>query len=333
MEKRLGDSMIMPGKPIAPIMTIVVVLAFVSIATACTSSTDDGAASPATTGSMSLSPSSSTIEIAPQGAEGPDPDPITTTATTTDSTIDVPATTTRTGGCEVGPVPASARLDVFYTQGCQVDGFWVVANEVVDPVAVTRAADTVERIFTTDDRLAPTLAADGIRLGIIGRSQRTTEMPEYRDLNEVFPETDWDSRARGLGATSERPLISAGEENVLCLPGDPYLGEDILLHEFSHVLHQFGYRAFDSDFDTELSAAFEATMDNGTWDGTYAATNPDEYWAEGVQSYLGRNLTAEPADGIHGPIDTRAELEAADPALFTLIDDRLNGLTLPPRCD
>lgn len=101
---------------------------------------------------------------------------------------------------------------------------------MVDPEAITRAADTVERIFATDDRLAPALAADG------------------------------------------------------------------------------------------------------TFDSTYAATNADEYRAEGKQSYPARNLTAEPADGVHGPIDTRAELQAADPALVALIDDRLNGLTLPPQC-
>ncbi len=125
--------------------------------------------------------------MAPHGAEGSDP------TTTTDSTADLPATTTRTGGCEIGPVPTSAGLDAFYTQGCQIDGFWVVANEVVDPKAVIRAADTVTRLFATDDRLASALAADGIRLGIIGRNQRMTEMPEYRDLFALI-----DGRLNGL---------------------------------------------------------------------------------------------------------------------------------------
>ncbi len=256
-------------------------------------------------------------------------EPTSTTATdSTTEAIDDEAA----GGCDLGPVPSSAGHDPFYTQGCRIDGFWVVANEVVDPEAIARAAETVERIFATDQRLAPTLAASGIRLGLIGRNQRTTEMPEYRDLNEVFPETDWDTRARGLGATFERPLVSAGEENVLCLPDDRYLGEDILLHEFSHVLHQFGFSTIDPDFDGELFAAYQQAITDGTWDDTYAATDAAEYWAEGVQSYLGRNLTSEPADGIHGPIDTKAELEAADPALFDLIDRWLGTVELPPQC-
>ncbi len=311
------------------------ILGVASILSACSSSDGEAATAPATHDTTTTTTVGDPGSTDDQGVTFTD-----TTSTTTMSTVDS-ATSSSTretegvgegGGCAVGPVPAAAGLDAFYTQGCRIDGFWVVANEVVEPEAIVRAADTVTRLFATDDRLASSLTADGIRLGIIGRTQRTTEMPEYRDLDEVFPDTDWDTRARGLGATLERPLVSAGEENVLCLPEDRYFGEDILLHEFSHVLHQFGYRTFESDFDIELGDAYRTAMDNGTWDGTYATTNPDEYWAEGVQSYLGRNLTAEPADGIHGPIDTRAELQAADPALFALIDDRLAGLDLPPHC-
>lgn len=239
---------------------------------------------------------------------------------------------TGAGVCRVETVPVSAGLDPFYTQGCGIDGLRVVAGAEVDPVAVNRTADTVMRLLSTDDRLAPAIAGAGVRVGVIGRDQRTTEMPEYRDLYEAFPDTDWDNRARGLGATVERPLVSVGEENVLCLPDDPYLGEDILIHELAHTLDQFGYSVIDPDFSTKLVAAYDAAMSAGTWDDTYAATNPAEYWAEGVQSYLGRNLTADPVDGVHGPIGTAQQLREADPALFDLIDQRLQGLTLPPQC-
>lgn len=255
-----------------------------------------------------------------------------TVESTTDETGEGSNRPAAAGGCQVEPVPAAAGLDPFYTQGCRIDGFWVVANDVVDAQAIEQAADTVAPILAADPQLAATLTETGIRLGVIGREQRTTEMPEYRDLNEVFPETDWDTRARGLGATVERPLVSAGEENILCLADDRYLGEDILLHEFSHVLHEFGYATLDPDFDADLFAAYQQAVDRGTWNDTYAGSNHHEYWAEGVQSYFGRNLTAEPADGIHGPIDTRAELEVADAALYALIDQRLGTVELPPQC-
>ncbi len=256
-----------------------------------------------------------------------------TTASVTTTIVSTPQQPPQeTAACQLRTVPQSAGLDPFYAQGCQVDGFWVVAADVVNPSAVAAAGKVVAAFFESDNRLSPALREFNIRLGIIGANQRTTEMPEYRDLYTAFPGTDWDSRARGLGATSFRPLVSAGEENVICLEGDRYRGEDILLHEFAHVLHLFGYAAIDSRFNNQLDAAYQAAMQRGTWDNTYAATNSAEYWAEGVQSYFNRNAGGETTNGIHGPIDTREELASADGPLYELISTWMSDVRLPPRC-
>ncbi len=258
--------------------------------------------------------------------------PSTSSSTSATSSTEASATSASDGVCQPGPVPDSAGLDPFYATGCDLDGFWVVAAAAVDPAALVIAAELVSTLFADDEMLAATLRATDIRLGIIGREQRTTEMPEYRDLYEAFPGTDWDNRARGLGATLERPLVSAGEENLLCLDSDRYRGEDILLHEFAHVLHEWGYAAIDPTFQPRLETAYASAIEEGLWAETYASENPAEYWAEAVQSYFGRNLTAEPADGIHGPIDSRSELAAADPAIFALIDEKLAAASLPVSC-
>jgi hypothetical protein len=243
------------------------------------------------------------------------------------------STTTGSGyDCVVSPVPASAGLDPFYRQGCRLGSFWVVAHDVVDPQAVEAAGAFVAALFDHDEELADTLMQSGVRLGVIGAGQRTTEMPEYRDLNQAFPNIDWDERARGLGATEARPLVSAGEENILCFASDRYAGEDILLHEFAHVLDEFVYSVIDRGFTVKLAEAYDQAMVRGTWDETYSAENQFEYWAEGVQSYFNRNLGNDVADGIHGPIDTRSELAEADRPLFDLIDERLSDLPLPEAC-
>ena len=43
-------------------------------------------------------------------------------------------------------------------------------------------------------------------------------------------------------------------------------------------------KAIDPTFDQRLSDAYQKAIDAGLWKGTYAATNRQEYWAEGVQS-------------------------------------------------
>lgn len=255
----------------------------------------------------------------------------TTTAPSTTATTAAP-TTEPPAACTVGVVPADAGLDPFYTQGCDLDGFWVVAADVVDPAAIETAAAMVDAFFQNDPAFADYLRSTGIRLGVVGVDQRTTEMPEWRDLYEAFPGVDWDQRARGLGATEARPLIGAGEENILCLASDRYAGEDILLHEFAHVLDLFGYARIDDLFTAELGLSFVEAANAGTWQDTYANENINEYWAEAVQTYFERNLGNEVADGVHGPIDTRDELRQADPGVTALIERTIGDVELPSSC-
>ena len=50
------------------------------------------------------------------------------------------------------------------------------------------------------------------------------------------------------------------------------------------------------------------------WKGTYVATNPAEYWAEGAQAYFD---CMRPQFGAN----TREKLQKYDPDLFSLLDE------------
>ena len=129
------------------------------------------------------------------------------------------------------------------------------------------------------------------------------------------PKDNWDRRARGLGGR----VCSCGEENLLNLPGDRYAVENILIHEFSHTIHNYGLRRIDPTFNDRLQKTYDQAIKDGLWKKTYAATNAEEYWAEGVQDYFDCN--APPREGVHNDVNTRQELQSYDPALFTLIDE------------
>ena len=104
--------------------------------------------------------------------------------------------------------------------------------------------------------LHETIAANGVRFGVIGADQVATDMPEYADLYEAFPGTDWDSRGRGYGATRKRPLGSSSEENLLCYDDDVYRGYSVAVHEFAHTIHYMGLRSLEPDFDESLKILF-----------------------------------------------------------------------------
>ena len=234
-------------------------------------------------------------------------------------------------GCEAAltPPPATLQLDAFYTKYLDAHGVPVVSSAAPSDDALRVVCRLAVRMMQKRDDVRLAAIERSLRIGVMGIDQVTTDMPEHADLNEVFPATDWDERARGLGATVDRPLSSCAEENVSCLAGDRYVGENIFVHEFSHSLYGLGVVHAEPAFAGRLRAAYEASLEAGRWANTYAAENADEYWAEGVQSFLGVNLESIPSNGIHNEIDTRAELETYDPALFELVAEIFEPVDLP----
>lgn len=205
------------------------------------------------------------------------------------------------------------RLAPFYAKYLSVEGLPVVGSARVSDAGLREAAYLIERMLAGREDIARALVRSRVRFAVMAPDEMTTAVPEHSDLT---PSKFWDRRARGLGATRERPAVSCGEENLLGYTGDPYRGESILIHEFSHAIHIMGLRNVDPGFEGRLRRIYDAAMAKGLWKGTYAATNSVEYWAEGVQSWFDCN---QKPNHSHGEVDTRGELEAYDPELAALI--------------
>lgn len=217
----------------------------------------------------------------------------------------------------VGPVPSSLGLDSFYARHVDAAGLAVVGSGQVEDEALLEAARLVGHLLARRPDLRETLIDAGARVAVIAESEQTTDVPEHSHLDAEY----WNERSRGLGGTLEVPVTSCGEENLLGRESDRYLGESILIHEFAHTLHRIALTRIDPTFDRRLRDAYDAALARGLWSGTYASTNPREYWAEGVQSWFDCNREAWPTDGVHNFVNTRSELEAYDPTLAGLIDE------------
>lgn len=260
--------------------------------------------------------------------------PEASTAQPPDLPLEVSPETERGGGppdvksrCIVGAVPGGINADPFYTQYCDAQGLPILASAEVSEVAMQAAWTIITQMLSQRPDILQSLSENNTRFGVIGRNQVTTDLPEYRDLNSLFPETDWDTRTRGLGATRFKPLSSAAEENLLCEAEDRYRGESIAVHEFAHTIQNLALEQLDASFRTQIQNLYTAAKNQGLWANTYAISNAEEYWAEAVQSYFDANLEADPGDGIHNFVNTRAELQAYDPNLYALIDEVFQGVS------
>lgn len=221
---------------------------------------------------------------------------------------------------KVGPPPASLGLDAFYRKHVDAGGIPVVGSEKVSDAALLESKALILRMIAKRPDVAKAMIERKVRVAIMARTEVTTDIPEHADLNRAFPKTDWNRRCRGVGATTARPACSGAEENVLQDEKDGYRGESILIHEFGHTMVTMGLAFAEPTFREELKAAYRDAMDKGLFKNTYAATNADEYWAEGVQDWFDCNLTSKPANGIHNEIGTRDALKAYDPALAGLLE-------------
>lgn len=219
------------------------------------------------------------------------------------------------GEYDVSKPPKALKLDPFYTKYVSAGGYPVVASKNVNDYALQEAAYLIDLMLAKRPDVKKAMIESGSRMIVIAHNEFTTDIPEYRRLK---PKDYWDVRARGLGGSRRDPVCSCAEENVLGYPGDPYSTECILIHEFAHNIHLRGLVRVDKTFDDRLRKTYKAAMAKGLWRGKYAASNKNEYWAEGVQSWFDNNREN---DSSHNHVNTRKELKGYDPGLAKLCEE------------
>jgi hypothetical protein len=231
-------------------------------------------------------------------------------------------------GCVVGSVPDDLSFDPFYEKYCDADGISIISSNEVDDMALQQAYYIVMNMLVAVPDIRQELISNGAYFGIIGKNERQTSLPEYSHMDSAY----WDQRARGLGGGLGMPITSSAEENLLCLRSDRYRGESIAVHEFAHTISLLG---MGDDFDSllvEFTEIYESAIEQGLWENTYAGSNIQEYWAEGVQSYFSTNLQSLLGDGVHNHVNTREELAEYDPALYEFISRVFNDFVWTPTC-
>ncbi len=210
---------------------------------------------------------------------------------------------------------ARLHLEPFYKKCVIVGELPILASEKVSDAALREAAYLVEHVLQGRPDLISAMVAHGERIAVMAPSEFTTDIPEYREMKPV---EFWNRRSRGMGGDANRPVVTCGEENLLNLDGDPYLGENILIHELAHAIHLVALKAVDPEFEPRLKVIFDQARAEGLWKGTYAFGYFTEYWAEGVQSWFDTNRSN---DHDHNDIDTRDKLRRYDPRLASLIEE------------
>lgn len=218
----------------------------------------------------------------------------------------------KTAPLKIAAVPealrATFKLGPFYQKYVDAAGYPVLGSTNVSDYAMLEARWILTHMLSHRPEILRAMATNGGRLVVMAYNEYTTDIPEQANMS---PKVFWDRRARGLGGD----LTSCAEENLLAFPGDPYFTENILIHEFGHAIAQIGMPAVDPTFVPRLRELYRHAKAAGLFQGTYAITDMDEYWAEAVQDWFDNNREN---DAQHNHVNTRAELKEYDPPLAAL---------------
>jgi alpha-glucosidase len=235
--------------------------------------------------------------------------------------------------------PARFHLDGWYTKFSWAREFTVAGRGAADE-ALLKANDTLRKMFAYRHDILKALMADGVKLVVLGRDERISDLPEsarFRDL------PGFDPLARTLNYSPATKLLVVAEENVQADPRRDRVGDNQVIRVFADAIYQvtagrpvdpnwekrgravqqyeLRVQRLDVRFDEKLKALFEQARSDGKWKGTSALHGRAAFWTAGVLAYFdARGQDAAPPDAAH-PICTREALQAYDAGLFALVHE------------
>ena len=177
--------------------------------------------------------------------------------------------------------PKSLKCDSFYKKYVYARGLPILASENVSDEALLEANYLVRHMFAYRHDILKAMIDSGMRLVVIGRNERVTDIPEYKKYGvppsggqfgvppsgglsgSGIPNENDRPKAglqtlRGLDYTVDRGVVSVGEENLLNRRGDPHAGECMLIARMAHAIYVIvGHRPVDPDFDKRQKQQYE----------------------------------------------------------------------------
>ena len=219
----------------------------------------------------------------------------------------------------------SSPLSSWYTKYIGDEGFPILASSVVRDEALIQCKYIVHTMLSKHPEARTQMIKMHWRVAICGDQQNITDIPECAMMKVWWPDTDWDARGRGYGATETLPVMSIGEENIVKIPNyrERYPTESIMVHEFAHNVDYALRKSWDG-FEQRLLNCYNNAKSTGLWQGgvyDYAMSNSEEYFAEASQAWYNtcRMIVRDPATGENFTLKTREQLKAHDPKMYTLL--------------
>jgi hypothetical protein len=194
---------------------------------------------------------------------------------------------------------------------------YVTSSSVVPNCARKQASAMLTMMLRKRPKVAERLRSQGALTAVVGRTQNICALPYWDDLTGTPCEAQG-----GLGGVIGRPATGCAERNLLKQSDDPFFrglphGENVCVHELAHTIMNVGVGDLQR---SRIRQRFESAQVKTLWQGDFALTNADEFFAEMSQVYFCANPEVVLAPTHNHPVNCASELRAYDPLTFSLID-------------
>ncbi|HEV7224216.1 MAG TPA: prolyl oligopeptidase family serine peptidase, partial [Pirellulales bacterium] len=234
--------------------------------------------------------------------------------------------------------PARYQFDAYYTKFTSAREFPVVGSDRVGDDALLKANDTIRKMFAYRHDILKTLIGEGVRLVVLGRAEKLTDLPEF-DASDAS-----DASTRFVAYTPDAKVMVVPEESILGPAAGSFAGKSLVISAFARAAYratalrpvdpgfdkrrdkqqyELRVKRLDIEFDRRLAALFEEATKQGLWKDAPAGRDRVEYLAAGVEAYFDAAGEIPPPAGAERPIRTREVLESYDLGLFALVEEMM----------
>jgi hypothetical protein len=237
------------------------------------------------------------------------------------ATGDAGAGGTPADGCQVSSVPADVRssykIDTFYQKYSSANGIVIATSSKVGDEAIIRDCRLLLDLYRKRDAARQSIISQKVFFTLIAQSEQLSSLPE---VSSVWG-TSLDQRARGLGSMT--PTICA-EDSIMCMAGDPWVGDCICPHEYGHTLADLALGRGEPAMASRLKTIYDDIVSSDRLANAYVHEDggTSGLMAWGVQAWYSCAINGT-RGAYHSDINTREELKSELPDFYNFLAEVL----------
>lgn len=240
----------------------------------------------------------------------------------------------------VCPPPAEWGLDPFFSKFTWAREFLVLGRSACDE-SLLHANHVIRQMFAYRHDVLKALIAQNVKLYILGEREKITDLPPYRDWQNV---SDFYPSLRTVDYSPQTPLLVVDERAIKAALQGSRAEDHPVVRAMALAMYralatravdpswdqrparlwqqyELGLQRLDERFGNQVQQLFQQAQSRQRWRGTSGGQSAELYWTKGVLLYFDAYGQDHPYDDLGIAVDTPEKLRMYDPDLYMAVHE------------